>query len=52
LREVVELLMWELSAISNRKWRSAGLKKKKEVLAIACASTIDEYRMTRSRLIW
>jgi len=22
LREVVELLMWELSAISNRKWRS------------------------------
>jgi hypothetical protein len=34
LREVVELLMWELSAISNRKWEELpDLKKKKEVLA-------------------
>jgi len=34
LREVVELLMWELSAISNRKWEELPeLKKKKEVLA-------------------
>jgi hypothetical protein len=34
LREVVELLMWELSAISNRKWEDLpGLKKKKEILA-------------------
>jgi hypothetical protein len=34
LREVVELLMWELSAISNRKWEDLPeLKKKKGVLA-------------------
>ena len=34
LREVVELLMWELSAISNRKWEDLpALKKKKELLA-------------------
>jgi hypothetical protein len=34
LREVVELLMWELSALSNRKWEDLpALKKKKEVLA-------------------
>jgi hypothetical protein len=34
LREVVELLMWELSAISNRKWEELpDLKKKKEALA-------------------
>jgi hypothetical protein len=34
LREVVELLMWELSAISDRKWELLPeLKKKKEVLA-------------------
>jgi hypothetical protein len=34
LREVAELLMWELSAISNRKWEDLPeLKKKKEVLA-------------------
>ena len=34
LREVVELLMWELSAISNRKWEELPeLKKKKEALA-------------------
>jgi hypothetical protein len=34
LREVVELLMWELSAISSRKWEELpGLKKKKEALA-------------------
>jgi len=34
LREVVELLMWELSAISNRKWEELPeLKKKKGVLA-------------------
>jgi len=34
LREVVELLMWELSAISNRKWEELPeLKKKKETLA-------------------
>ncbi len=34
LREVVELLMWELNAISNRKWEELPeLKKKKEVLA-------------------
>ncbi len=34
LREVVELLMWELNAISNRKWEDLPeLKKKKTVLA-------------------
>ena len=34
LREVTELLMWELSAISNRKWEELpDLKKKKEALA-------------------
>jgi hypothetical protein len=34
LREVVELLMWELSAISNRKWEDLPeLKKKKGILA-------------------
>ena len=34
LREVVELLMWELSAISSRKWEELpDLKKKKEALA-------------------
>ncbi|HEY0255886.1 MAG TPA: flagellar protein FliT [Candidatus Methylacidiphilales bacterium] len=34
LREVVELLMWELSAISNRKWEDLPeLKKKKGLLA-------------------
>ena len=34
LREVVELLMWELSALSNRKWEGLPeLKKKKEALA-------------------
>lgn len=34
LREVAELLMWELSAISNRKWEELPeLKKKKEVLS-------------------
>jgi hypothetical protein len=34
LREVVELLMWELSAISNRKWEDLPeLKKKKSILA-------------------
>ncbi len=34
LREVTELLMWELSAISSRKWEELPeLKKKKEVLA-------------------
>jgi hypothetical protein len=34
LREVAELLMWELSAISNRKWEELPeLKKKKEALA-------------------
>jgi hypothetical protein len=34
LREVVELLMWELSAISNRKWEDLPeLKKRKSVLA-------------------
>jgi hypothetical protein len=34
LREVVELLMWELSAISNRKWEDLpALKTKKETLA-------------------
>ena len=34
LREVVELLMWELSAISSRKWEELPeLKKKKEALA-------------------
>jgi hypothetical protein len=34
LREVIELLMWELSAISNRKWEDLpDLKKKKGVLA-------------------
>lgn len=34
LREVVELLMWELNAISNRKWEDLPeLKKKKHLLA-------------------
>ena len=34
LREVVELLMWELSAISDRKWEELPeLKKKKLLLA-------------------
>jgi len=34
LREVVELLMWELSAISNRKWEDLPeLKKRKSALA-------------------
>jgi hypothetical protein len=34
LREVVELLMWELSAISNRKWEDLPeLKKRKGILA-------------------
>jgi hypothetical protein len=34
LRQVVELLMWELSAISNRTWEDfPELKKKKAVLA-------------------
>jgi hypothetical protein len=34
LREVAELLMFELSAISNRKWEELPeLKKKKEALA-------------------
>lgn len=34
LREVVELLMWELSAISNRKWEDLPeLKQKKTLLA-------------------
>jgi hypothetical protein len=34
LREVVELLMWELNAISNRKWEDLPeLKKKKGLLA-------------------
>jgi hypothetical protein len=34
LRQVVELLMWELSAISNRKWEELPeLKKKKGTLA-------------------
>jgi hypothetical protein len=34
LREVVELLMWELNAISNRKWEDLpNLKKKKGILA-------------------
>lgn len=34
LREVVELLMWELSAISNRRWEDLPeLKKKKGILA-------------------
>jgi len=34
LREVVELLMWELNAISNRKWEDLPeLKKKKGILA-------------------
>ncbi len=34
LREVVELLMWELSAISNRKWEDLPeLKKRKGKLA-------------------
>lgn len=34
LREVAELLMFELTAISNRKWEELPeLKKKKEVLA-------------------
>ena len=34
LREVVELLMWELSAISDRKWEDLpDLKRKKGLLA-------------------
>jgi hypothetical protein len=34
LREVVELLMWELNAISNRKWEDLPeLKRKKGMLA-------------------
>jgi hypothetical protein len=34
LREVIELLMWELSAISNRKWEDLPeLKKRKSALA-------------------
>jgi hypothetical protein len=34
LREVAELLMWELSAISSRKWEELPeLKKRKETLA-------------------
>jgi hypothetical protein len=34
LREVVELLMWELSAISNRRWEDLPeLKRKKGLLA-------------------
>jgi len=34
LREVTELLMWELSAITSRKWEELpDLKKKKEALA-------------------
>ena len=34
LREVVELLMWELSAISGRKWEDLPeLKKKKGIMA-------------------
>jgi hypothetical protein len=34
LREVVELLMWELNAISDRKWEDLpDLKKKKGILA-------------------
>ncbi len=34
LREAVELLMWELSAISNRKWEDlAELKRRKSDLA-------------------
>jgi hypothetical protein len=34
LREVVELLMWELSAISNRKWEDLPeMKKRKGLLA-------------------
>jgi hypothetical protein len=34
LREVVELLMWELSAISDRKWEELpDLKRKKNLLA-------------------
>src|ERR1700691_4944830 len=34
LREVVELLIWELSTISNRQWENLPeLKKKKVVLA-------------------
>jgi len=32
LREVVELLMWELSAISHRKWEDLPELKKKKVL--------------------
>ncbi len=43
LREVVELLMWELSAISNRKWEDLpALKEKKEGLA----SRLREYDWT------
>jgi len=34
LREVVELLMWELAALSDRKWEELPeLKKRKEVIA-------------------
>ena len=34
LREVVELLMWELAAISNRKWEELPeLKRRKEMLS-------------------
>jgi hypothetical protein len=42
LREVVELLMWELSAISNRKWEELpDLKKKKEALAEPRSSSLS-----------
>jgi hypothetical protein len=35
LREVVELLMWELSALTNRKWEHLPeLKKRKSLLAV------------------
>jgi len=43
LREVVELLMWELSAISNRKWEDLPeLKRKKGLLA----TRLQEYDWT------
>ena len=43
LREVVELLMWELSAISNRKWEDLPeLKRKKGILA----GRLQEYDWT------
>ena len=43
LREVVELLMWELSAISNRKWENLPeLKTKKGLLA----DRLSEYDWT------